>query len=473
MSRYFQRSTITQWLFIGILSGLLVARFGVRLTPVVSLLGIALLPFLVRMKIAALVAIMFIGLLLGVWRGGMVHDALLQYECLQNQTVTLVGRVMDDAAYGNRGQLEFQISDVSHKDEALPGKVRIRGYTVPQVERGDVIEVTGKLREGYGSRQGSMSYAQIEVLGRDTSWLEETRSRFFAAVYSTISEPQASLGLGFLVGTRTLLPDNLTEQLSITGLTHIVAVSGYNLTILVRVVRRLFSGRSAFLALAGSLGLIGGFILVTGMSPSIARATAVSTLALLAWYYGRRVKPTMLILFAAALTAFINPLYLWFDLGWYLSFAAFFGVLIVAPLISKRLFRKPPKLLGQIILETSSAQLMTLPIIAVIFGELSAISLLANIIILPLIPLAMLLTFVAGVAGMVMPLYAGWVAWPAVQVMRFMTETIELLSQRSWALIELDMTWLQLGVIYSFVVAVVVIAIRKNRISLNGSEVIE
>src|SRR5581483_4964968 len=150
-----------------------------------------------------------------------------------------------------------------------------------------------------------------------------------------------------------------------------------------------------------------------GFSASIVRAALVSILSLWAWYYGRRVKPMVLISLAAAITALWNPFYIWADLGWWLSFLAFFGVLVISPLITNRLFKKTPKLFTLVFLETLSAELMTLPLILMTFSQLSIVALIANLLVVPLVPLAMLLSTVAGAAGFITPQIAGWLALPA------------------------------------------------------------
>jgi predicted membrane metal-binding protein len=105
-------------------------------------------------------------------------------------------------------------------------------------------------------------------------------------------------------------------------------------------------------------------MMVTGLAPSIFRASVVAVVSLWAWYYGRSARPMMLLGLSGVFTAMLSPILLWSDLGWWLSFLAFFGVLgCWSDIFSKRFFHKPPSELpffGQIILETSSAQLMTL-----------------------------------------------------------------------------------------------------------------
>lgn len=341
----------------------------------------------------------------------------------------------------------------------------MRGFVgALSIRRGDNISAEGKLYPTLGNRQGSLSYATINVIERNSSWLEALRRDFLSGVYTALPEPQASLGLGFLVGTRSLLPADLTDALRRVGLTHIVAVSGYNLTILVRFARRLgllFSKRLA--AILGVL-LVSGFIAIAGTSPSISRAAVVTGLALGAWYYGRKVSPIMLLLASSALTAMINPLFLWSDLGWWLSFLAFFGILIVAPLVRSRLFGgKKLHWAAVILIETLSAQVMTMPLIMAVFGELSVISIIANMIILPLVPFAMLLVFVSGLAGMLLPTVAAWFAWPATILMTFMTEVVDVLARPDWAFVERKIDTLVTAIIYVTTVLICIVLYRTLR----------
>ena len=171
------------------------------------------------------------------------------------------------------------------------------------------------------------------------------------------------------------------------------------------------------------------------------RAVAVTGLSLLAWYYGRRFHPLLLIGYVAAGTALWNPVYVWSDLGWYLSFFAFAGVLIVAPLIATVLFKKTqPPAVGQLVIETLSAELMTLPLIALLFGTFPTFGLLANVLVGPVIPFAMLATALAGVAGMVLPILAPLVALPASVIIGYVVAVAEWLASVDWAQLEAAVT---------------------------------
>jgi len=120
-----------------------------------------------------------------------------------------------------------------------------------------------------------------------------------------------------------------------------------------------------------------------------------------------------------------------------LSFLAFGGVLILAPLVIRRFFtRRQPGLIATITIESLCAEIMTLPYILHIFGQLSLVALLANVLVVALVPLGMLLALVAGLAGMAMPMMAGWFAWPAKYLLTYMLDVAHALSRIPHVFIE-------------------------------------
>lgn len=181
--------------------------------------------------------------------------------------------------------------------------------------------------------------------------------------------------------------------------------------------------------------MISAFVLITGFSPSMSRAALVAGLSLLVWYFGRRIHPLVLLPVSAAITVLLNPSFIWGDIGWYLSFASFAGILLLAPVVRHALWgeRKEIGTFRSIVLETMSAQLATLPIIAFVFGQYSPLALPANLLILPLVPLAMLLTFVAGIGSLILPMMAHIFGFPAYVVLRYMTTITDWLAALPWA----------------------------------------
>jgi ComEC/Rec2-related protein len=386
------------------------------------------------------ISVLFFGA--GFARGHLYQLKLSDYNQFYGQKVQISGKIVDDPIYREeKGDLEFNIEQVKisfdnpeDKPIKVVGKVRVRTLQMLSVHRGDEITASGKMTKPLGNRQGSISFANVSSITKHLILVERLRQLFFKAIYSNLAEPEASLGLGFLLGTRNSLPDEFNEKLNRTGLTHIVAVSGYNLTIIVEAVRRIMGKKSRKTVLLVSLGLIGTFMLFTGMAPSIARAAIVSVVSLIAWYFGKKVNPLTVILISAGITAYLNPLYIWLDLGWWLSVLAFAGVLIVGPLIGERYFPKlKDRLVPAMLLETFSAQIMTLPLILSVFGRLSIISIPANLVVVPFIPLAMLLIFLTGILGMLNVAIVKIFSLLTDAVMVPIVWAIEWLSLPAWA----------------------------------------
>jgi competence protein ComEC len=122
-----------------------------------------------------------------------------------------------------------------------------------------------------------------------------------------------------------------------------------------------------------------------------------------------------------------------------LSFAAFAGVMIVGPLLQAYFFgTKEPGTIRQILGETISAQLVTLPILVLAFGQFSNVAVIANLLVLPFVPLAMLLTFIAGVAALIVPNCAVIIGLPAQWLLTYMTTVTEYLAGLPWAQAEVQ-----------------------------------
>ena len=461
--RKLRRTTLITIFCLCVLAGLgLSRRFAIEPQPwwLIFLPGLFLLR---RRNPAALILVVLLGTSLGLLRGNVYMTKVSELKALAGQSVVIEATATADAIYAQGSQLEFTANHVvlQPDNKPLAGSFRVSGFGEPMVYRGDRLQISGKLYPIRGASQARISYAQLKRTGLDNSWINSFTRRLGAGMQTALPEPNSSFGLGLLIGQRNTLPDDLTQQLIMVGLVHIVAVSGYNLTILVRAATRLKLG-SKFQQLLISLSLISVFILMTGFSDSIVRAAIVSTLGLWAWYYGRRARPLLILAFTAALTAIINPFYIWGDLGWYLSFLAFFGVLVVSPLVVSRLFKKQPKLIISVAFETLAAEVMTLPLIVAMFGQLSLVGLVSNVLVVPLIPLAMLVSTVAAAAGMWLAPIAGWLAWPANILLTYILDIVRLFSSIPSIFLHKSISLASMLYVYALVLIVIAIAHKRR-----------
>jgi len=403
---------------------------------------------------------------LGLLRGTQYMDKKQLYTQLERQKVSLVARANSDAVYGTKHQLTFEVRDAQLSDgRRLVGVLQISGFGESMVYKGDWLLIEGKLFTSRGNASGRISFASLRVIARGNSLIDDVRRGFAAGIQSTLPEPVASFGMGLLVGQRNTLPKETSEQLQKVGLTHIIAVSGYNLTIIMQAMGRLMKKRSKFQYMFCSVALMVTFLLLTGQSPSIVRASVVCGLGLWAWWYGRTINPLVLLMTAAAITVAGNPLYIWGNVSWMLSFLAFFGVLVVSPAVMRRWFgQRQPGLVGAMVIESLCAEIMTLPYVLYIFGTLSTISTAANVLVAAFVPLAMLSSLIAGLAGMMVPELAGWLAWPATWVMTYMLDVVYLLSQVPHAFIEhVGFPAWMLAFSYMFVAVLLLISWHKGR----------
>ncbi len=389
---------------------------------VVGASGLFCLWWVIRRPWLATLGLCLLAAALGSQRAQMYQAALREYDRVQNQKISLRVIATEDAVYGNQSQLTFVAADIRTTNGiVLPGKISVSGFGLNAVMQSDELIVQGTLRPGIGGYQGFMSYAQLQLLAHHPSKIADLRRRFAAGMLTALPEPLGSFSMGLLIGQRASLPDGVKQSLLMVGLTHIIAVSGYNLTIILQSCRRLLARVSKRLALHSALVMMLVFIALTGASPSIIRAAMVSGLSLLAGYYGRPLRPVMMIALVAAITAYWQPLYIWGDPSWYLSFLAFVGILVIAPLLQRRL-PKPlnRSTLAAIAIETMSAEIMSMPYVVHNFGQMSLVGLPANMLVVTFVPLAMLLGLIAGVSGMVMVVMCGWFAWPARLLLHYM-----------------------------------------------------
>lgn len=416
------------------------------------------------------------GCIFGLWRGGLIQVDLVPYQNLTGYVVEIHGKVSEDPELDEKSntvvRLDVQVAD----NHPLGGKIWASTHAKNEIKRGDIVTLKGKLDAGFGSFAGSMYRAEILKIERPVPGdiAGHVRDWFADKIRTVVPEPEASLGIGYLLGQRRALPTELDEALQVVGLTHIVVASGYNLTILVRFARRIFVKISKYLAALTAGSMIVAFVLMTGFSPSMSRAGLVAGLSLLAWYYGRKFHPLVLLSFTAAVTLVINPAFGWNDLGWQLSFLAFAGVMILAPLLQAYFFGdKKPGAVRQILGETISAQIATFPVLVLAFGTFSNVAIVANLLVLPFVPLAMLLVFLCGIFAIFFPLFAMQLAYPAQWLLGYMISAAQYLSELSWAQTTLVINGWAVAGMYMLLVVMCFYLWHKTKYNFRTTSIVE
>ena len=275
-------------------------------------------------------------------------------------------------------------------------------------------------------------------------------------------EPTSSFLAGLLIGSRRSIPVNVMDDFNTTGLTHIIAISGYNITIVIVFVMGLLSFLPRKIGFYTAIGSIVIFTFFVGASAAVVRAAIMGILGLLALHKGRETDTLLLILLTATFMIGYNPKILWYDVGFQLSFLAVLGLVYVAPLFDKW-FQLVPKTLGlrEALQMTLSAQITAVPIILLNFERLSLVAPLANVLVAPFIPLAMFFGFLAIVVSMIsfqLSLLVGFLAYICLTAM---LKTAELLANIPLASLEIQ--GLSYLVVVSYYLVVVLIIYFYNR----------
>ena len=213
---------------------------------------VALLPFVMCFffrRVYVLPVVALVSAVIGISFGSAHLGARDAYKMWIGKTILLEGRVREDPSKTSSGATSLQLENVRINSYTMPGAVYVSIRGSPGAKRGDVITVTGSVKEGFGNFPINVTATKVDSIVRPVPGDvgRVARDWFADRVRAVVGEPEASLGIGFLTGQKSALSDDLSNALKIAGLTHIVVASGYNLTILVRLARRLFLKLSKFL----------------------------------------------------------------------------------------------------------------------------------------------------------------------------------------------------------------------------------
>jgi competence protein ComEC len=414
--------------------------------PQALIVVLGLLTFFWRQKPARYILLILLFVFLGIYRTSQVAPAQNQRWVQQyiGQEGNLTIRIIEEPRINGKSQ------QLTGRIEGLRGNIQISTNQFPAYHFGDTLVISGKITDlsedseqyrGYFKTQGIYAFSRYPQIryGLSSDWyfrlrkpLLNLRLKYEDTFGKILPEPQAGLLSGIILGSKASLSEELLGWLSVTGTIHIIALSGFNITIVAEFMRILARNLSARLSFyLPVIGII-LFVLATGLSSSVIRAAIMGIVLLLARRVGRQSDALVSVLFASSVMIYANPSILLYDVGFQLSFAAVCGILFLAPRL-ERYFSFLGKTVGPVFSATLSAQVFSIPITSYYFGLVSVISPIANILIIPFIPAVMLLGFIAASLGMVslwLGRVIGFISWV---LLTYFLKVIEYLSSVSFA----------------------------------------
>ncbi|MDP3645928.1 MAG: ComEC/Rec2 family competence protein [bacterium] len=388
----------------------------------------------------------------------LTHDPLLA-ESLDTR-ITVVGTVTDEPDQRETNILvPIQVNTLVVASSSLVVHAKILAHIPPhtRISYGDTVRVSGTLRtprafdSGLGRQFDYPKYlavngitfqltnAYIDTVGENHGNIVKAsairlKQLYLAGLAQALPEPEAGLAGGITVGDKRSIGPELSEVFRRVSLVHIVVLSGYNITIVISAIGKIFSWlpRTVDFGISGIVVLF--FVLMTGGASSALRAGAMALMAMYARVSGRVFLAIRALGVFSLVLVLWNPYTLAYDPSFQLSVLATLGLILFTPLVSLYLQWITERWqLREIAAATIGTQIAVLPLLLYQNGTLSLVALPANLLALIPIPFTMFLSFIAAIAGVVLGPFAVIVGFPAYVSLAYIIAVAKILGALPFA----------------------------------------
>jgi len=393
------------------------------------------------------IIIFLIAFSFGVFRYELKDNIRLDLNLENNldKKVVLTGIVSDEPIKKENHSslvIDFRGMDVSGSNVIVFGKGIVSTELYPEFSYGDLVRIKGKLEKPENpsqikSQSDGASFDYVSYLGKDDifykinyadveyissghgnfikDYLYKFKNKFIDNLNRTIRAPESFLLSGILLGSKNSIDEDLSNIFRIVGLSHVIVLSGYNISIVSDAIIKFFYFLPYNLGFYGGLLGIVLFVIMSGASSTAIRAGIMAFIVILSKVSNRNYKAGRALLVAGFIMVLINPKILVFDLSFQLSFLATFAIIYLSPILKNKFYLITDKFnIREIVSSTLSAQILVLPLILYKMGTLSVFALPVNVLVLAFIPTIMLLGFVTGILGFLnlpLSLPFAWVSW--------------------------------------------------------------
>lgn len=388
---------------------------------------------------------------------------------LDGRVVSIEGSVSSDTSPAGRG-VQFFVRVEKVESLSLRERLSVRAFgKVPPLDPGDRVRMDVKIQRLDLNESWDRSLHRKKVVAKATAVADQIRvidrthnpllmaanglrTRMNQLASRALEKRDAGLLLGLTIGDERMIPQGTREEFRATNLSHLTAVSGANVAMVlgavVLLLRWLRVSRRNQIVIG--LATIGFFALVTRGEPSVLRASVMASLVLVAFLFGRRHDPLHGLVLAFIALLAVDPFLLW-SVGFQLSFAAAAGILMLTPRLLARMGRLP-RPLAEALSVGIGAQVAVFPLLAFHFGKVSLVGIPANLAAFPLVAPITILGFAGGLAGVASGLLGSVffeIAGPFVRLLRGVAHVFAAIPGASIEVSELGIQ--QLAVVYLLV----------------------
>jgi competence protein ComEC len=394
---------------------------------------------------------------------------------------------------------------------------------IGEVEVSDIVALTGTIREmSFSPEQESLKNffkkekIYYEIKSAKISHVEKPFSikrrlvRFRKAIEESIADalprPHSDLGQGLVVSGKGSMSKDLLEKFKRVGLIHIVVLSGSNVSIIAAALMAALRLLSEPLRIVCGLTGMSFFALMTGAAPPVVRSVLMSSIPLvLAPLIHRRVHAVRtrassgdpddgiisgdvtcekscapaksvfefsgisLLCLTGYVMCLFNPLFLLYDISFQLSFMATLGLVLYTKPISNLMARFMPFIpskfgIREIIASSLGTQILVMPLLLQIGGNMSTVFLFANILVLPILPITMFCIFLTSLSSFIMPVATGAIGFVSWLFLEWILRVTDFFSGISFALVHvIDMERRGVIIYYIVVLSITALVFRKAK----------
>ncbi len=428
---------IAFWAATSFLLGNLSAGLGatVYLTIILAVLLGAICSLERRFAAPALLLILGSGTCFGFFYYHLFFEMRTARTLLPEGKSAFLGTVITEPRLSDRSQ-----NMLLRLGEPWRGTVSVVTEPFPLFEYGNLLALDGVVQKSVSVHEfPSVVFPKIERTGVNGGARIKDKllafKRIFLDRFRNVFPPDtAALLAGLTFGARSEMSLDLRERMVKSGTIHLVALSGYNIAILVDVIRRTLGAwlkrRATFIATCAIIGL---FVVMVGGEASVVRAAIMGGLLLFAGEAGRRYDLRNAIALTAAGMAVLDPSIVRSDVGFQLSFLSILGIAFIGPIIRGwlRTDQRGGGFLGwrDNFATTFAAQFAVAPLLLAVFGGFSLFGIIANMLILEFVPMTMFFGFLLGGILSVAPLLAIPLIWIAQMLLAYIIGVIAVFSE--------------------------------------------
>ncbi len=398
-------------------------------------------------RVALALLLLSLGMVVGGMRMQFIDESprfVCESVCQAAVTVERKGDIKDT----------YQTFDVRVDEDTL--LVRVRAPLYPEYRVGDRLELSGKIiaPENFVPHDGKksfdyISYLEINKVGSEVYYpkiilldplsvtlkqrLQLLHEKLISRVTAHVTEPASYLASGMLLGVSNFSSE-LLETFRVTGLSHIVVLSGFNITILIVFILILLRPLPVSVRVVAASLTVVIFVIMVGGGSSLVRASGMAFVSLLALLFGRGYVATQALLVSLIAILLYSPMSLFYDASLHLSFLATSGIVYGYESLERVFSKWLPKGASELLSATVAAYVSTLPYILYTFGTFSLYGVISNLLVLPFVPLTMSFTVLTILMSFLHPILAtlfGVITGVLGDVIIFFARVVERLPMSS------------------------------------------